>query len=87
MKISELIESKIVNGWDDYRLLTISGMRNRGIAEGTMAVMCNGMWKVVGINSISPVKPTPKTITPKVVTTKPKSAVDYLTEKVTQLKS
>jgi glutaminyl-tRNA synthetase len=29
-KIKELIENKTVDGWDDPRLLTIRGLRNRG---------------------------------------------------------
>ncbi len=29
-KIQKLIDSKIVEGWDDPRLLTLSGLKNRG---------------------------------------------------------
>lgn len=29
-KVQHLVESKIVNGWDDPRILTIDGMRRRG---------------------------------------------------------
>ena len=37
------------------------GNRNRGIAEGTMAIMHNGMWKVINSGTTSPlIRPTPK---------------------------
>lgn len=60
--------------------------QRRGIADGTMAIMQNGNWKVVGAGTTSPLfqpmlntpKPTPK----KVEVNTKKSAVDYLTERM-----
>lgn len=62
--------------------------QRRGIADGTMAVLVNGNWKVLGTTStpsLNSIRPTPKSIEqepPKKV-----SATEYLTNKVTELRS
>ncbi len=39
-KIKKLIKKKIINNWDDPRLLTISGMRNRGYTPKSIKNFC-----------------------------------------------
>jgi len=39
-KLSELVEKKIVNGWDDPRMPTIIGMRRRGIPASAIRNFC-----------------------------------------------
>ncbi|MBT4363095.1 MAG: glutamine--tRNA ligase/YqeY domain fusion protein [Desulfobacteraceae bacterium] len=39
-KLLKLVESNIVNGWDDPRLPTISGMRRRGYTSGSIRNFC-----------------------------------------------
>lgn len=52
------------------------GYRNRGIADGTMAIMHNGHWKVLsGVT-----RPTPKI--PQPVVKQKQSAIDYLTDRM-----
>lgn len=62
----------IVMSPDEYQANYGSMHHRRGIADGTMAVMQNGHWKVLN----SP-RPTPKRVEQKKL-----SAVDYLTEKM-----
>ncbi|AWI49559.1 glutamine--tRNA ligase [Buchnera aphidicola] len=40
-KISILIEKKIVNGWDDPRILTISGLRKKGYTASSIRDFCH----------------------------------------------
>lgn len=44
-KLLELVENKVVDGWDDPRLPTIAGMRRRGITPEAIRAFC----KSVGI--------------------------------------
>jgi len=39
-KIKELVDNKTVDGWDDPRLLTISGIRNKGISANLLNLFC-----------------------------------------------
>jgi hypothetical protein len=50
-------------------------MRRRGIADGTMAIMQNGEWKVIG-------QPSPVVAKKEEKVYNKKSAVDYLTDKM-----
>ncbi len=45
-KIKQLIKNKIINTWDDPRLLTISGMRNKGYTPKSIRNFC----KLLGIS-------------------------------------
>jgi len=40
-KLIQLVDGKYVNGWDDPRMPTISGMRRRGIPSQALALFCN----------------------------------------------
>jgi glutaminyl-tRNA synthetase len=40
-KIAVLIEKKIVNGWDDPRILTISGLRRKGYTASSIREFCH----------------------------------------------
>ncbi len=42
-KINELIKKKIISGWDDPRLLTISGMKNRGYTPNSIKNFCKSL--------------------------------------------
>lgn len=35
-KIKEMIEKKYVSGWDDPRLLTLNGLKNRGVTPNSI---------------------------------------------------
>lgn len=39
-KIKQLVEDKLVDGWDDPRLLTLSGLRRRGVQPGAIKAFC-----------------------------------------------
>ena len=45
-KLRELVEKNVVTGWDDPRLLTISGMRKRGYPPAAIRQFC----EIVGIS-------------------------------------
>ncbi|AEH39852.1 glutaminyl-tRNA synthetase [Buchnera aphidicola (Cinara tujafilina)] len=39
-KLQKLITSKLVHGWDDPRLYTLSGLRNRGYTPNSIKIFC-----------------------------------------------
>ncbi len=54
-KLLELVNSKIVNGWDDPRMPTLSGMRRRGYTPEAIRTFCDtlGVSKSEGIVDFS----------------------------------
>jgi len=50
-KLLELVEKKIVSGWDDPRILTISGLRRRGYTPSAIRSFCDRIG-VAKMNSI-----------------------------------
>ena len=54
-KLLELVEGKHVNGWDDPRMPTISGMRRRGFSPAAIRTFCKRIG-VAKVNSIIPIE-------------------------------
>ena len=54
-KVLELVNDKVVSGWDDPRLLTISGLRRRGYTAESIRHFCHrvGITKFKGITDMS----------------------------------
>jgi glutaminyl-tRNA synthetase len=48
-KLLKLVQDKLVNGWDDPRMPTISGMRRKGFSAEAIRDFC----KVIGINKFN----------------------------------
>jgi len=48
-KLLQLVQQKVVNGWDDPRMPTISGMRRRGYSPAAIRDFC----KVIGVNKFN----------------------------------
>ena len=48
-KLLQLVEDKLVNGWDDPRMPTISGMRRRGYSSESIKQFC----KLIGVNKFN----------------------------------
>ncbi|UDG80344.1 glutamine--tRNA ligase/YqeY domain fusion protein [Candidatus Annandia pinicola] len=42
-KLSILIKKKIITGWDDPRIVTLSGLRNRGYTSNSILNFCNSI--------------------------------------------
>jgi glutaminyl-tRNA synthetase len=42
-KLNDLVQSKVVNGWDDPRLPTLMGMRRRGITPASLRNFCEAV--------------------------------------------
>lgn len=53
-KIKAMIENKLIEGWDDPRLLTISGMRNKGISAEMIRDFCAKQPYSKNMNSVVP---------------------------------
>lgn len=47
-KLLQLVEEKVVNGWDDPRMPTISGLRRRGVPPAAIRNFC----KKIGVNKM-----------------------------------
>jgi len=54
-KVLELVEDKVVSGWNDPRLLTISGLRRRGYTPESIRNLCQrvGITKYKGVTDMS----------------------------------
>lgn len=54
-KVLELVEDGVVSGWDDPRLLTISGLRRRGYTPESLRNLCQkvGVTKFKGMTDMS----------------------------------
>ncbi len=50
-KLTKLVDEKVVNGWDDPRMPTISGMRRRGYTPASIRNFC----KAIGISKVNSV--------------------------------
>ncbi len=48
-KLSQLVEDKLVSGWDDPRLPTLSGLRRRGFSPESIRTFC----KTIGVNKFN----------------------------------
>lgn len=48
-KLKELVDTKLVEGWDDPRMPTISGMRRRGYAAASIRKFC----KQIGVSKVN----------------------------------
>jgi len=59
-KLLELVNTKVVNGWDDPRMPTIAGLRNRGYTPSAIREFCNkiGVAKVNSVIDISVLEST-----------------------------
>ena len=57
-KLNQLVTDKLVNGWDDPRMPTISGLRRRGFTPGSMREFCKriGVTKQDNTIEISPLE-------------------------------
>ncbi|MCY4044048.1 MAG: glutamine--tRNA ligase/YqeY domain fusion protein [Cellvibrionales bacterium] len=42
-KLKQLVDEKVVSGWDDPRLFTLSGLRRRGIRPEAIRTFCDGL--------------------------------------------
>ncbi len=42
-KLKQLVDDKVVSGWDDPRMPTVSGMRRRGFTSASIRNFCNGL--------------------------------------------
>lgn len=51
-KIKTLIDNKTINQWNDPRLLTISGLRNRGINSDMINIFCSKQSYTKNMNSV-----------------------------------
>lgn len=51
-KLTQLVEEKRVNGWDDPRMSTIAGMRRRGYTPGSLREFCDRIGVTKSDNSV-----------------------------------